>query len=253
MGCRKAATIKEEQYNNRFHTHKVGESARDLLSDDYFTALKVEIQYMTGFAPDETAVSNLKDFLNDHLHKPGGISFVLKEVAPTEDSVLTLDEAVIIEEKNRSAFTAGKTITVYILYTNGYYIENHMLGYAYRNTSVVLFGRNIHENSNRLRRPSRTYLETRVLKHELGHLLGLVNVGSPLQSEHKDAAHGKHCLNKQCVMYYLTDIEDFTSFILRKEMPEIDKACQKDLIANGGKEKPRMFKSLFVSFPYNAF
>jgi predicted Zn-dependent protease len=252
-GCIKPASIKEEQLDKPFHFRNLGESAKDLLSDDRFTALVVEIQFMTGFKPDETAVSNLKDFLYEHLHKPAGISIVTKEIQPAQDSVLTIDEVWDIEKKNRTAFSRGKTITVYILYTNGNFIENHMLGYAYRNTSVVLFGRNIHENSNKLRRPSRTYVETRVLQHELGHLLGLVNTGSPLQSGHNDAEHGKHCINKQCVMYHITDTEDVTSFVLNKEMPKLDKACLEDLKANGGKEEVEISKQHYVSLPFIAF
>jgi len=251
--CTKPPSLKEERYDQNFHGRRVGASAKDLLSDDKFTSLKVEIQYMTGFAPNEAAVGNLKDFLYAHLHKPGGISIETKEISPAKDSVLTLDMVWNLEKANRAVFTRDNMITIYILYTNGYYIENQMLGYAYRNTSAVLFGRNIHENSNRLKRPSRTYLETRVLQHEVGHLLGLVNVGSSLQSDHKDPEHGKHCLNKQCLMYYITDTEDFTSLLIKKELPTLDKACLMDLIANGGKDESEFSTKHLLSFLYDTF
>ncbi|RZJ38545.1 MAG: hypothetical protein EOO18_03095, partial [Chryseobacterium sp.] len=59
-----------------------------------------------------------------------------------------------------------KEIPVVFLSTNGYYKEEHMLGYAYQNTSVVLFGKNIDDNSNKFKKLNRSDLETRVLQHE---------------------------------------------------------------------------------------
>ena len=207
---------------------------------------------MSGYTPDEASLKNLKTFLYSYLHKPGGISIETKEISPIDDSVLTISEILTIEKANRTVFTAGKTISIYILYTNGYFIEGNMLGYAYRNTSAVLFGKNLHENSNGAKKVNRTYLETRVLFHEMGHLLGLVNVGSPLQSNHDDAAHGKHCQNKRCLMYYITDTEDSTGLILKKEIPKLDEACLLDLQANGARDKePEVLKQHLISFHFN--
>ena len=218
-----------------FHLQRVGTSARDLLSDERFTSLKIEVQYMQGFEPDEKALEALKTFLFERIHKPGGISITTKEITPSKDSLLSLKEIVAIEKAERKEWAKGKELTVYVLYTNGYYIEEHMLGYAYLNTSVVLFGRNLNDNSNKFRKLNRSDLEARVLQHELCHLLGLVNVGTPLQSEHKDDAHGKHCQNKQCLMFHLTDTEESPSILLRKGIPKLDEACLQDLRANGGR------------------
>jgi hypothetical protein len=236
MSCSKSLTaVEEETVDKNFHLQKVGTSARDLLSDERFTSLRIEIQYMTGYEPDAKALLNLEYFLYEYLHKPEGIRITTKEIAPAADTSLTLPEVIALEKANRKTYTNGKELAVYILYTNGYYTDDKMLGYAYLNTSAVLFGRNLDDNSNKFKKLNRSDLETRVLQHELAHLLGLVNVGSPLQSEHKDNDHGKHCTNKQCLMYYLTDTEESPSILLRKGIPKLDEACVKDLRANGGR------------------
>lgn len=233
--CTKSIAVEEELPDKNFYKQKVGASARQLLSDEQFRSLRVEVQYMRGFAPDSMALVNLEKFLYAYLHKPAGIHITTQEIEPSEKEVLTLSDVAAIENSNRTRFTSGKEIVVYILYTNGYYQHDKMLGYAYRNTSAVLFGKNIVENASNPKTISRTNLETQVLQHEMGHLLGLVNVGSPLQSEHKDDENGKHCRNKKCLMYHQADTEQSHSLVYRKPLPKLDKACLDDLRANGGK------------------
>ena len=49
------------------------------------------------------------------------------------------------------------------------------------------------------------YVEQATLIHEMGHALGLVNNGVPMQEEHQDLAHGAHCSDKNCVMYWANE------------------------------------------------
>ncbi len=48
-----------------------GSSGRDLLTSASFSQLNIEIQYMTGFAPDVASLNNLTAFLNSLINKPG--------------------------------------------------------------------------------------------------------------------------------------------------------------------------------------
>lgn len=212
-----------------FHNQKVGESAADLLLDDVYRSLTIEIQYMPGYAPDAETVANLRGFLYEHVQKPGGIRVTTKEIASPADTVLTMDEVVAIERANRTAFATRDRLTLYILYANGYYTDPNILGWAYRNTSAVLFAKKIHEHSDRPGKPDRTKLETTVLLHELGHLLGLVNVGTPLQSPHKDDHHGKHCKNPRCLMYYKVDTRYIPGLLMKRDIPRLDADCLRDL------------------------
>lgn len=215
------------------HDRAVGASANELLSSSKYTALKIEIQYMPGFAPDAGAVSHMQAFLAAHLHKPSGITIVTKEIPAASTATLTALQVHEIEKANRSVFTTGNELAVYLLYTNGSYAENNVLGVAYRNTSAALFGKKIRDNAGGIGQPSRTKLEATVLEHEIGHLLGLVDLGTPMQAPHK--ANGNHCSTQNCLMFHTAETTDILGVLLTGNIPSLDGACSADVRSNGGK------------------
>lgn len=77
-------------------------------------------------------------------------------------------------------------------------------------------------------------VEQSVMKHEVGHILGLVNLGAPMQTNHQDAEHGKHCINENCLMYWATETGNFISNLTGSSPPQLDANCIADLRANGG-------------------
>ncbi len=218
---------------NSLHNRSVGASANELLANAKYSSVKIEVQYMTGFAPDATAINNLQSFLTTYLNKPGGISIVTKEINPSANTTLSADDVHTLENGNRTAFTAGSQMALYVLYTNGNYTDNNVLGVAYRNTSVAIFGKKVHDNSGAIGQASRNKLETTVLEHEMGHLLGLVDIGSPMQTAHK--ANGAHCNNQNCLLYYTAETTDVLGFLVTGNIPSLDANCMADLRANGGK------------------
>lgn len=233
--CSKSGYVNNPNASNSLHNRSVGASANELLSSDKYKSVKIEIQYMTGFAPDAGAISHLQNVLGSLLNKPSGISVVTKEISPSSSQTLSVSDVETIEKNNRTAFTNGDQIALYILYTNGNYTDANVLGVAYKNTSVVLFGKKIHDNSGSIGQASRTKLEATVAEHEMGHLLGLVDIGSPMQTNHKDAAHGNHCNNSDCLMYYASETSDILGFLITGNIPSFDSNCLSDLHANGGK------------------
>ena len=235
IACKKETTFSNNPDANDLHNKSVGASAKELLSAGSYKSLKIEIQYMTGFAPDPAALNHLQNVLNTYLYKPSGISIVTKQISPSSSATLSIDQVKTIEEQNRTVFTTGDQLGVYFLYTNGNFTENKVLGAAYRNTSMVIFGKTIHDNSGGLGQTSRTKLEGTVLDHEFGHILGLVDIGSPMQTNHKDGAHGNHCNNTNCLMYYASETTDILGLLLTGNIPSFDANCIADLHANGGK------------------
>lgn len=233
LSCQKTKEITDSLDPNSLHNRSVGSSANELLAADKFKSLKVEIQYMAGFEPDAGAIQHLQNFLQSHVNKPDGISITTKQIAAAGNTTLNANEVHTVEKTNRSVFTSGSELAVYILYTNGNYTENNVLGIAYRNTSAALFGKKIRDNSGGLGQTSRTKLEATVLEHEIAHLLGLVDIGTPAQTAHK--ANGNHCSNQACLMYYASETTDILGFLLTGNIPSLDAACVTDLRANGGK------------------
>lgn len=218
------------------HVRSVGASANDLLSNARYNSLLIEIQYMPGYAPDPQAIEYLKTFLSAVLRKDNGINIIQREIPAASSSSLSADEIRQVENTNRTAFTNGSTMAISVIYTNGQYTGSaNTLGIAYRNTSIALFGKTIRDNSGGVGQTSRTKLEATVLEHELGHLLGLVDLGSPMQAAHKDAPNGNHCNNQNCLMYYASETTDILGFLTTGNIPQLDSNCKADLKANGGK------------------
>jgi hypothetical protein len=236
-----AACSKSSGYVNNpdlpdeLHNRAVGASANELLASSKYTSLKIEVQYMTGYQPDAAALNHLQSMLNALLNKPAGISIITREIPASSNSALSVSDIINIEKNNRTAFTNGTELAVYILYTNGTYTDPNVLGVAYRNTSAALFGKKLHDNSGGIGQASRTKLVATVAEHELGHLLGLVNLGSPMQTGHQDGAHGNHCSSTSCLMYYASETSDIFGFLITGNIPVLDANCRTDLTANGGK------------------
>lgn len=234
-GCKKSETISNLPSIANENNKLVGASANDLLSASKYNSIVIEIQYMPGFQPDAIALNNLASFLNALINKPGGISIVQKQIPSTGNAVLSLNDLATIEKNNRTVYTSGSQLGVYFLFTDGNYSEANVLGLAYRNTSMAILGKTIHDNSGGLGQASRTKLESTVLEHEFGHILGLVNIGSPMQANHQDGAHGNHCNNNNCLMYYASETTDILGLLITGNIPPLDVNCKADLTANGGK------------------
>lgn len=217
----------------------VGESAGELLKAADFNKLKVEIQYPQGFKPKDATLDKLKDFLNQYLNKPEGIQIVKSQIEAPGQSEYSIDDIRNIEDANRSVYNQDQTLGVYVFFADGNHEDDsddgQILGTAYQNTSTVLFEETIQELSGGLNEPSQTKLETAVLKHEFGHIMGLVALGSPMQQDHQDEDNGNHCDVDDCLMYWATETSDVVDNLLGGSIPTLDSQCQNDLKANGGK------------------
>ena len=235
FSCKKSDSTTGLPSINSANDKQVGASANDLLSSTTYSTAKIEIQYMPGYAPDATAINNLVSFLNTLINKPGGVTVVQTQIQASGQTVLSLTDIATIEKNNRTVFTSGSQLGVYFLYTDGGYTESNVLGLAYRNTSMCILGKTIHDNSGAIGQASRTKLESTVVEHEMGHILGLVDVGSAMVTNHKDATHGNHCNNSNCLMYYSAETTDVLGFLITGSIPALDANCSADLHANGGK------------------
>jgi len=234
-GCRKDSKRKVKKN----HRQEVGASAHDLLSDDDYKTAIIEIQYMSGFRPSDQAIQNLKTFVGQRLHK-NAITVKFSEISARGKGSYSLDEIRKIEDDSRTEFSSKKSIATYFLFVDGSYSEDtadgKVLGLAYFNTSMVIFEGTITDLTGGFGEPELYKLETLVLTHEFGHILGLVNLGSAMQAEHQDEAHGNHCDNQDCLMNWEAEGGNAVQNLLgNAPIPELDANCLNDLQANGGK------------------
>ncbi|MGZ3862229.1 MAG: peptidase [Bacteroidia bacterium] len=226
-GCKKDTSIFPDRAPNNF------------LSDKYYKKLIVEIQCVQGFQPSAQTITNLSNMLRERLNKPQGISIVTESIASPGKSTFTLDDIAAIERANRTQQTQGNTIAAYILFVDKDYAGNppgsKVLGMAYGETSMVIFEKTVSDYSGGLGQPGRDVLESTVTQHEFGHILGLVNNGTRMVTNHQDASNGRHCNNKNCLMYYSAETSDIVANLLGGNIPPLDNNCLSDLKANGGK------------------
>ncbi|MBT8273145.1 MAG: membrane metalloprotease [Bacteroidia bacterium] len=217
-----------------------GTSANDLLSADAFTKLYIELVYVEGFEPSQASIDNFVSFLEQRTFKPNGIEVETRAVSSPGTTSWSVQNLVQFEDNNRTAYNNNNEIAVWVFFANGQSSANAgnsvVLGAAYRNTSFVIFEETIHGLSDSPLEPNRTVLESTVIMHEFGHILGLTNLGSPLQSPHEDPTHPKHCDEENCLMYWAIESgSGIDNLIGVSSAPGLDEQCIADLQANGGK------------------
>jgi predicted Zn-dependent protease len=226
--------------NTSSNRQSTGSSANDLLSARVFKKMIVEIAYIEGFKPTEKAITNFKNFIQNSTFKTEGVSFIEKKIPATGKTVYTLNEVVAIEKENRTIYNTNSTIAVWVLFIDGKSSKDtdqgSILGAAYWNTSFVIYEETIQGLSGGTFEPKRSLLEASVIHHEFGHILGLTNLGTDLQSDHEDSAHPKHCDDEDCLMFWAAETsQGIGSLFSAGEVPTLDAQCLEDLKANGGR------------------
>jgi len=226
--------------NPTSHLQATGTSSNDLLSGTTFKSMVVELVYVQGFEPSQASIDNFVSFLENRTFKPNGITVEKREISSPGVSPYTNNEIRSIEDANRTKFNSENKIAVWAFFADGASANNSgnavVLGTAYRNTSFVIYQETIKGLSDSTFEPNRVVLETTVINHEFGHILGLTNLGSPLQSSHEDTEHPKHCNVNSCLMFWASETgSGIDNLIGQSEAPQLDAQCIADLQANGGK------------------
>lgn len=209
---------------------------KDFLSETNYTKLIVEIDYMSGYEPTAASIQSVVAFLQSRINKPMGIEVVKNVIAAGGRSFYSLKDIIELERSHRGQLTQGNVLTVYVLFLDNNYGDPKVLGVNYFPSSIAIFERTIRDHSGGLTKPSTQLLETTVIEHEFGHVLGLTNNGTGMQSAHQDSAHGAHCNNTDCLMYYAVETTDILGSLFGSGTPPaLDAGCLNDLQANGGK------------------
>ncbi len=218
----------------------LGFSANELVSDEKFTSLKIEVVYVTGFEPTQATLENLKTFLENTTHKPDGILITTRAVPSSNKAPFKITEIAQIEADERSAYNAGDEIAVFIYFADGSHEDDTdtktVLGTSFRNTSMVIYSETIQFIADHSDNLERSTIESTVITHEFGHLFGLVDMGATMQSNHLDAQSKGHCSVENCLLAASFQFGGHMSQVFDNNIiPVLDPLCIADLQANGGK------------------
>jgi hypothetical protein len=216
-----------------------GASAESFLTEEQFTNLEIEIDYMEGYEPTQEGLDRLTSFLEERLNK-SNISITTTEITARNEGPYSTSDITSIENEERDNYTegGGNTLHAYFLIVDGEYEQqSNVLGIAYWNTSMAFLGKTIDDISGSSpTNPSRAQVEGTVFRHEIGHNLGLVGNGSPHPEgqESHETDGSAHCTTDGCLMEPSVRTTDFFAN-LSGEVPNLDELCIEDLQANGGR------------------
>lgn len=221
------------------------ERVQHLVAADDYREMVVEVDYVEGKQTRDGIDDRLVDSLGDVVDKPEGIEVDFRdeitETAPPEG--WSLDELSSLLDDYGSV-EDDDVIEVHTLLVDGEYAESeNVLGIAWANRNVVMFMDRIEEachNASLLgldREQLCEHAELTVWRHEMGHVLGLVDNGAPMQSDHADEQHSSHCAHEECVMYWAYRSPDMMERLVDglssgdDSAPQFDGSCREDLEA----------------------
>ncbi len=231
----------------------------DIVTDATYDRLIIEVDYITGHAPDAEALAIMADEIQalvarGSIEKSGGFDVVLDDALPAHaqaNHAYTFDEQRALSIAHRDLQPAPGEAFVHMLYLDGHSDrdddQGRILGYAYSGSWIAMFGDSIRTSCDdsaagtlltaSLAEDACDVTEASVLLHEMGHLFGLVNNGTALTSAHEDAVHTKHDVDDACLMYWAVDTSSAVDVVVNRFLvgdtgvAPFDAACLADLDA----------------------
>ncbi|MBU2997018.1 hypothetical protein KO500_11270 [Cellulophaga baltica] len=230
---------------------ETGASANDFLSNDNYDKLIIEVAYVTGYQPEEAAILDNLEFIEEITFKED-IEVQYLELDSPNEATLSTQEVYDLEQENRTVYTDGTTLGMYIYFSDTTFEDDdpdsglYTLGAVYLNTSMVIYQESVREIAKASTLISNATVETATLNHEFGHLFGLVNIGSDMVHDHEDETTNddgeiignQHCDQEGCLMRAELQFSSGMSKMLTAkngQVPDLDAECLLDVAANGGR------------------
>tara|TARA_Y100001980_G_C14556128_1_gene346541 strand:- start:7493 stop:8296 length:804 start_codon:yes stop_codon:yes gene_type:complete len=206
-GCFSSEEILEERYG------VPGGLVLACLDSSQYKKLVVEVDYEENQKPTQETLDLMIERLESACEKES-VSYELYLTDFNHDGSWS-DEEIRFkgrETRQKNAMD-GDELRFHLMFPSGYHSNENVLGVAVDATTVMVFNDRIKESENLIRRPSWQDIETSVTIHELGHLLGLVNLVYTSDVDHEDPDHPGHSSNEESVMYWAIESSDISNII----------------------------------------
>jgi hypothetical protein len=168
----------------------------DYLSAEKYRALNIEVISGFGYTPSTSDFDSLNIKIRQFCNKPSGVTVTHNvPVSGLPSKLWTNSDLFELEGRQARLYSTSGTLVLHLLYVPGYYASSP------KTTGAVTIGpRTIAFFPDLYAKIARSDI---ILIHEFGHVLGLCNNGTPMQTRHEDPDNNAHCDNPNCIMYYM--------------------------------------------------
>lgn len=211
-----------------------------------YARLVLEIDVVGGMEPYPTTTAGIVPVLHELVDKPGGIEVEMDDalIPVGSDHAWTADERVALGDRRFDLDVPADTIAIHVMFVDGRASEDDdqrgvTFGHAWGNRHVMIYKERIAAGCEaglvgELAQVLCERTEQLLLQHELGHVLGLVDFGLPMQTDHRDPDHGPHDIDPACLMYWRYDGLDLVTAVLDEVVGggppvALDRACLHDI------------------------
>lgn len=190
------------------------------------TGLLLEVSVEAGAEPSGSTIDHVASVLGQVAGKPversGGNAVPGREAWTAADLRAAADAAAVVAQGD-----AGRAV-VRLLYVRGRYADaDGVLGVVVRGDVAVVFSDSVAASSTPL--IGAGAIETAVSMHEVGHLLGLVDLH--LDTGREDPEHPGHSTNRGSVMYWAVESSLVSDLLTGGPPRNFDDADLADLAA----------------------
>lgn len=216
-----------------------GQRAGDYLRPSPYETILVELDYVNGAEPEAAAVNLLEQRLEAASGKPVEVVRTPGVPGSGANHRYTTEEIAALEQAHRSQWSAGTRAVLYMVWLDGEFSadtdDRKVLGAAYRGSAVAMFKANLRfasrANALDLTKPPLKEVEEAVAVHEVGHVLGLVNLGTPMVTAREDPQSKGHSNNQQSVMFHAVETSVIGSVLGQNPPDDFDANDKADLRA----------------------
>jgi len=206
--------------------HRSFEKAQWYLENDRYSDLTIEYDYAPDAVPTFKARGMLIQRMEQYCEKDS-IEDVLDDQISFNDIEMRYTEQYVqmLTEKYSDLESRDDRLVLHVFYLNGEWKQDNVLGLSYGGTNIVIFEEQIRSVASQSRNLSPADIESSVLVHEFGHILGLV--GIDYNSDHNIEGH--HCDESQgdCVM--AASVEVRMGGFSQKPPTDFCPLCQDDI------------------------